>query len=222
MSKITGIDISKQTFGAAFIDKDGTRKHKKFTNNKQGFRELLKWAPQNSIFVMEATGVFFYPLAIFLVEKEVPVSLLNPYIIKNFDKMKLQRVKTDKKDAFTLAEYGTIYKEELQFWKPKETALKDMYQIHTTIEKLENQYNALNMQLESFKLLGKLNKELSKNIKKMLSTLEKTIKNLEKELLTLAKEHYATNLELLTGIPGIGKKTAVLLIVLTDNFEKFT
>ena len=37
----------------------------------------------------------------------------------------------------------------------------------------------------------------------------------------ISYEHYKENMELLQSIPGIGKKTAIALIVLTNNFKKF-
>lgn len=44
---------------------------------------------------------------------------------------------------------------------------------------------------------------------------------LESEIERLALEEFEQTIECLTSIPGIGIKTAIMLIVITDNFKKF-
>ena len=43
----------------------------------------------------------------------------------------------------------------------------------------------------------------------------------QQHMLLLCKDQYQETYELLTSIPGIGNKTAIMLIVITDNFKKF-
>ena len=52
-----GIDISKDTFDAAW-EQDGKKEHERFSNTTAGFKALLKWVPDGSKFVMEATGTY--------------------------------------------------------------------------------------------------------------------------------------------------------------------
>lgn len=56
--------------------------------------------------VMEATGVYHYPILMFLKSKGVFVSVQNPFIIKKYSNIDLRRAKTDKKDAIKLANFG--------------------------------------------------------------------------------------------------------------------
>lgn len=51
--------------------------------------------------------------------------------------------------------------------------------------------------------------------------LEKELLQLELKLESLIRETRKEQLERLTSIPGMGKKTAMLLIVLTDGFTGF-
>ncbi len=47
------------------------------------------------------------------------------------------------------------------------------------------------------------------------------IKFLEKRLEELVKKEHQEQLSLLKGIPGLGTKTALFLILITDGFTKF-
>ena len=47
------------------------------------------------------------------------------------------------------------------------------------------------------------------------------IKAIEVKILSLVKEDQQQQLTLLTTVPGIGQKTALFLIVVTDMFSKF-
>src|SRR5690606_42049693 len=58
-------------------------------------------------------------------------------------------------------------------------------------------------------------------LKRSLKNVEKELNNLEEKLLTLVKEAHQDVLTCLKSIPGIGNKTAVMLVVLTDGFNRF-
>ena len=90
-----GVDISKDVFDV--MDQNGA--HSKYENSKTGFKAFLKNIHENSVVIMEATGVYHVQLADFLVTKTVPVSVVNPLSIKRFIQMNLRRIKTNKADA---------------------------------------------------------------------------------------------------------------------------
>ncbi len=54
-----------------------------------------------------------------------------------------------------------------------------------------------------------------------LEHLKNAIKSLEDRLLELVKKEHQEQLTLLKSIPGLGTKTALFLILLTDGFSKF-
>lgn len=56
--------------------------------------------------VMEATGIYHLPVATFLRENEIFVSVINPYEMKLYRAQDLRKVKTDKRDSMTIANYG--------------------------------------------------------------------------------------------------------------------
>lgn len=59
-------------------------------------------------------------------------------------------------------------------------------------------------------------------MKAVLKQIQKKIKTLEYDLLVLVKQELQDVLTSLKTIPGIGNKTAVMLVVLTDGFDLFT
>ncbi|MEE9364415.1 MAG: transposase [Cellulophaga sp.] len=59
------------------------------------------------------------------------------------------------------------------------------------------------------------------SVKKSLKSIEKEIKLMEQKLNSLIKEDHQELLTLLESIPGIGRKTGILLLVLTYDFERF-
>jgi transposase len=70
-------------------------------------------------------------------------------------------------------------------------------------------------------VLGIPSKYVYRSLKRIKKYLDKEILGIEKKLLSLVKQEQQVQLTLLTSIPGIGIKTALFLIVITDGFDKF-
>ena len=86
-----GIDISKDVFDIYSPDSG----HAVYPNTQKGFKLFKKSLPTSTHCLMEATGQYYYQLAIFLVENSIAVSVENPLKIKRFTQMKLSKIKTD-------------------------------------------------------------------------------------------------------------------------------
>ena len=83
------------------------------------------------------------------------------------------------------------------------------------------QSTQLKNKIDGENVLGNPSKVVVKSLKTQLKSLEKQQDILEKELLYRVKKAHQNQLCLLKYIPGIGNKTALLLIVLTDGFNRF-
>jgi len=109
---IIGIDIGKHYHQATVIDETGQilGGSLRFTNTSSGAELLLKRiASVNQeglplIFGLEATGHYWLALYSYLIEKGYHVVVLNPYQSDAFRKVYLSSVKTDKEDAFLIAD----------------------------------------------------------------------------------------------------------------------
>lgn len=214
-NEIYGIDISKDVFDA-YSPCSG---HRQFGNAATGFRQLLKVLPKNALVVMEATGYYHTPLAQFLSKKGVRVSVVNPLSVKRSIQMKLAKVKTDKSDARAIFEYG------LSNDVPLYTALTDAQgeclQLLRLLDSYTKKSTATKNKVHGEKALGFHSRSVLKSLDNNLKHLKKEISALEKRLLELVKEDQQQQLTLLQSIPGIGLKTALFLIVITDGFRKF-
>ncbi|RPD93179.1 IS110 family transposase, partial [Aureibaculum marinum] len=75
--------------------------------------------------------------------------------------------------------------------------------------------------LHGEEVLGIPSKWVYRSLKRDRKHLDKELIGIEKQLLSLVKQDQQAQLTLLQSIPGIGMKTALFLIVVTDGFKKF-
>jgi len=214
----TGIDISKSFFDVAFLA-EGKYRYHKFSNDEAGFNGLLKVLPEGDQIVMEASGPYYLQLACYLRHRGLAVSVVNPLVIRRFSQMRMSRAKTDKKDAMMIAEYGKT--EQPGLWEAPEKHVITMQQMEAVLSNLNKDRTALSNQLESFTHSGMLEKALEKILLEELEHKDGLIKGLNNSMEALAKQHYAEMLSNLESIPGMGRKTAMALIVLSGGFDRF-
>jgi transposase len=215
MKEVYGVDISKLVFDV--VDQKG--KHEQFSNDLKGFQRFRKSIGEGSLVVMEATGYYHYRLAQYLYEKGVNVSVVNPLSVKRFLQMKLSKVKTDKSDAKAICEYAQSVKVPL--YTAKNTIQAECLQLLSLQDLYLKHRTAIKNKIHGEKALGSPSKTVSRSLSQMLKQLEKELLQLDTKLMGLVRKTQDDQLEGLISIPGIGKKTAMLLIVLTDGFSSF-
>ena len=211
-----GIDISKDRFdvyGKALG-------HKSYPNTRSGFKSFEKVLGVNSHCVMEATGCYHHKLAMFLYEKGIAQNVVNPVIIKRFIQMKLKRVKTDKSDAFMIYSYAC--EQPLEQWYPEAEYIVKSKELLSLIQTYSRQSTALKNKLHTLENRGHSKGVLIGSIKRQLRQFKKERHLLEEELEMLIKSNEPHLFARLATIPGIGKKTAVLMMVSTSNFKTFS
>ncbi|SDL26440.1 Transposase [Salinimicrobium catena] len=214
-NQIYGVDISKDVFDVA----DSAGKHYQFSNDSNGFKSFLKSLSDQDLVVMEATGYYHYRLAQFLYEQGVKVSVVNPLSVKRFIQMKLSKIKTDKSDARAICEYATV--NEVPLYTAKDENQAESLQLLRLIEIYTKQSTALKNKLHGEKVLGKPSKAVYHSLNRSLKAIQREIKVLEDRLTVMVKEEQQNQLSLLKSIPGMGNKTAIMLLVLTDGFSNF-
>lgn len=220
MNKCTGIDISKQTFDCSITTEDGKVQSRKFSNDQCGFEKLKKLLPAQAHVVMEASGPYYFKLAYYLFEHEFKVSVVNPLIIRRFCQMRMVRTKTDKKDASMIREYGIS--ESPTGWTPDEPGITKLKQLNAAIELLDKNITANTNQLGAFKEMPDTDKNLIKALQKIIDYNTRQKDKLEEEMERLSLEQYNASYKALQSIPGIGPKSASILIAVTGNFTKFS
>ncbi|CDF79067.1 transposase, IS116/IS110/IS902 family [Formosa agariphila KMM 3901] len=214
--KYFGIDISHLVFDVT--DSDGN--YYQFKNTISGFKKFTKLLDLDSHCVMEATGYYHYQLAYYLLELGIKVSVENPLAVKRFIQMKLSKIKTDKSDSKLVCEYAKQV--DLKPWEGQSKHQTECLQMTRLLTVYTKQSTMLKNKIHGEAVLGNPSKAVVSSIKRSLKHVLKEIKTLEDKLMVLVKEVHQDVLTRLKSIPGIGNKTALMLVVLTDGFERFT
>ncbi len=214
--KYFGIDISKDVFDVT----DSKGNHHQFENHHKGFKKFVKLLDDSSHCVMEATGYYHYQLAYFLLENNIKVSVENPLSVKRFIQMKLSKIKTDKSDSKLICEYAQ--KVDLKLWEGHSKHQIECLQITRLLSVYTKQSTMLKNKLHGEDVLGNPSLFVVRSLKRSLRSTQKEMETLENKLLKLVRETHQDLLTRLETIPGIGRKTAIMLIVLTDGFKRFS
>jgi transposase len=218
MSRIClGIDVSKKSLDAALIF-NGKTLSKQFKNSEQGFKLLAAWLKSLHIesvhACLEATGAYSEAVALFLHERGHRVSMVNPLRIKGYAQSNLQRNKTDQTDARLIASFCLT--QEPSEWVPASPQIKHLQALIRRVEVVEEM-----LQAEENRLANAA-KEVRLSIERLINLLKDEIRELERQI----KEHINQNpdlkeqSQLLQTIPGIGERTANLLLSEIE-FERF-
>ncbi len=116
MKFYVGIDMSKDFFNYCIKNESkDTVKQGKLENTKVGFDELVSLIKKDSIDCIvgvESTSIYHIPFCVYLAQMDINVVVINPVLINKFAKFNSCRGKTDKKDAFLIADFLAVNKIE--------------------------------------------------------------------------------------------------------------
>jgi len=222
-----GIDISKLKFDVR-IHSD--QAYSVFENKNSGFIKLINWIEKHTscdkeetLFVLEHTGLYSLPISIFFTENNYHFILLPGLAVKR--SLGIQRGKDDKIDAKRIAEYAYQRKDKIE---PSTLPSKNILKIRRLIsirERLVKQRAGfLKDKKENSRFLKRLeNKVLFDVADKMLNVFDNQIKKVELEIDGIVKSDELINKQfyLITSIKGVGRLTALSIIVYTNCFTSF-
>lgn len=210
MSKtVLGIDVAKSKLDVALM-LNGKALMKKFDNNIKGFKLLQGWLASLKIghvhACLEATGSYGDAIAEFLHERGHRVSVVNPFRIKSFAQSDLQRNKTDQADARTIAAFCLA--KDPDDWHPLPLEIKQLQALTRRIEALER------MLLVETNRLEMAPDTTRPSIDRMIESLKQEIETVQRLIKGHIDNHpdLKQQSDLLQTIPGIGEKTARLLL----------
>jgi len=216
---IAGVDIAKETFCAHIQRTDQKAIFKTFKNQRGGFSSFLKQLPDECVVVMEASGPYFLPLAQYLHDHKIQVSVVNPLAIKRFMQAQLKRSKTDKVDAQGIAEYGK--RMDLVFWKPKADNIQKIRELNALLERYQRQLTACSNQLASLQSAGIKEELCQELINQEIGYYRRLLRQVTDQMENLVDKQTSNLRQRIETIPGIGKKSSLLLLVVCDCFENF-
>ncbi|MGV3657612.1 MAG: IS110 family transposase [Chitinophagaceae bacterium] len=218
LKTFVGIDVSKSFFDVC-VAEPGKARCRQFCYDTAGLEALCSYLPQACVCVMEATGPYYLRLAMYLHQRGFGVSVVNPLVIKRFAQMRLRRTKTDKADSQLIAAYGAS--EQPPLWQPPAPHQVKLRQMQALLEQFHKQRSALLCQSEAFEASGMAEREIQELVQKMLVHLDEQIAHLHHRMEALIGAHHPQMLKNMTTIPGLGKKTAIALILVSGGFARF-
>lgn len=207
-----GIDIAKDKFDVHLLRNQESWSGQ-FDNSQSGFKQLDKWLKKRQVeqlhACMEATGSYGEALTYFLHEQGYQVSVVNPKIIKHYGQSKMQRNKTDKLDARLIAQY--CQRESPRLWQPPSEAERTLKALTRRLEAL-----TADRTREKNRLTASTHPTIVKeSIEESIAFYTQQMEKLEAQIQDHIDQHpgeLKEKQELLISVPGIGKKTAAILL----------
>lgn len=227
-----GIDISMSFLTACLCQRalDGSLNFSKsvdFSNNKTGFNQLLRWAKSvcttgpELVFLMEATGVYYEPLAHHLYKLKKKVHVVLPNTSKHYFSSLNIKTKTDKADAKVLSQFGV---ERIhRMWNPPSPVLRELRNLTRYCVQLQEQKTALGNMKHS--------KESSYNVQSfILKSNQKLIEQIDKQITTCkavitklidSDPQLKEKIRKIATIKGVGLITIATIVAETNGFYEF-
>jgi transposase len=212
-----GIDVSGDTLDICYQSPEGSLEWCKCSNNAEGFKEIWQHTGKLYHFVMESTGVYQLPFCFFLESKKARYSVVNALQIKRYIQMKLERNKTDKKDAFHICMYGLDHNPEC-YQMPSHLYF-ECRAINNAIETITTEITSFKNKLHSLSKLDIDSKVIVAGYKKILRDLQAELKKFETELYKKLEAWQPALLKRVRSVVGIGKRATAILIVTTQGFK---
>ena len=225
-----GIDISKKTLDYCILDLESkVIKQDKMDNASPAINTFIKYIQKqkidlnSTIFCVENTGVYGYILLTFLSDLKANIWFVSPIEINKSKGM--IRGKDDKKDAKIIANYALSHSYKFRAFNMPAKDLQKLKQLQTLRENYVDIVKNLSSLNEVNDFLAKDIIKVSKKInEEMIKNTEKSIAKVEKEIEAIFAENVELNNQrkLITSIPGIGKNTALYLILSSNQFKNFS
>ncbi|WP_250311165.1 IS110 family RNA-guided transposase [Rickettsia endosymbiont of Oedothorax gibbosus] len=208
MSKIIGLDVSKQWLDICVYNTSDKPKYHRFANDAAGHEEVIKLVKEQEIklIICEPTGGYEAEICQKLYNNKQQIHKVNTYSFNSFSKS-VNLCKTDRKDAFKLAYYGDkmqlsanyIYQVESENLKRYKQRREDL------VLMLSNEKKRLHHSIDG------IDKD---SIEKHIKFLQNEIAELDKKLNKTIdeSEELKEKVKILETVPGIGKCLATKLI----------
>lgn len=210
-----GIDVSKATLDVSDASGDNRLSA---ANSSVGIRKLVRWAQgkhagNNELqFVIEPTSTYHHVLLDGLSNFDIAFTVINPARTKAYSNSLGKRAKTDRVDAQLLASLGQT--QQIAPSHQPERFQEQIKSLRRHRESIEQQIRSLRNQIGSVTCSPWADPEVLRSLRSIIRHLEKQVVSAGQRLEQLINEDetYSTISNLLQTIPGIGAKTAQLLL----------
>lgn len=225
-----GIDVSKLKLDVHFVFDITNTEHPHIivANNEKGIRAIITFLKRKNIqtcdalFCFENTGLYSMPLAIFFSKHQLDYWDIPAIEIKR--SKGLIRGKSDKIDAKDIALYAITHSYKLKLCPVPEQDILKLQLLYSEREKIIKAIHAMQASTEITLFLPKeIIKEVIAINKKTMAHLKGSLKQIDERIEAVIKSNRSINtcFDLSVSVPGVGKQSAVYLIIKTRCFARF-
>ncbi|GLV47825.1 IS110 family transposase [Thermus sp. LT1-2-5] len=207
-----GIDVSKPHLDLALVSPSAKPTRLRFPNTEEGRQALLSALAHHrpTWVALEPSSVYHLPLLNLLVARGFHVALVNPYHLAAFRKAMAERNKTDRQDAFLLARYAQVYREELRAYTPPPQALQELKALVGYQEDLARRERAILNQREAATWAG--SQGVMALLQRELALVRELLEEVEERIRALLETFPESGV--LLALPGVGPQVAAAVLAL--------
>ena len=229
---IVGVDVSKHNLDVAFWQGEKSIFLGKFTNNYDGFQNIVKHIqkqiseinvqPHSVFVVMEPTGGYEQPFAIFTISYGWKVSLPNPKQLRDWIKGIGKRIKTDRQDALMLAMYGAV--QNPPTWNPLPEVVSQLESLLKRLDDFKDMLRQEENRLQSWETKSNKHYIAEASIKESIAFLNHQIKQIDEAIKRHYDEHPGLKQEKdnLQKVSGVGTRISSYLLVEMHHWKVLT
>jgi transposase len=223
---VIGCDLSKKSIDLACY---ATRNHLRIENSLTGYKHLINWLKQQRLkptevfLIMEHTGLYSYCFEKFLHAYRISFSKVSALEIKRSSG--LTRGKSDRVDAYRIACYGAEKRAKIKTETKMNETLDRLKILRTSRVQLVRHRASLLCSVKELKNIGLPESDLAVKAQiQVIKTFSTQIEKLDAEIKALIEgdQQLLKNFKLLTTIKGIGRLTALAVLIKTGNFTRFS
>lgn len=229
-----GLDVSKNDFHSCIsvMEKDQrvvVKSSHKFPNNREGFKSLDAWLQKHHkdktvplVITMEATGIYYEMVALYLYKEGYRVSVVLPNKAKKYLQSTGIKSKNDKIDAQGLSRMGA--EQRLDPWQPMEDYFYRLRLLTRQHQSLQELKTSIGNQLHAAEYSMYPDQMITDQLTTLLHTLGLQIKELEKAIGTHLENNaeVSDKVENICQIKGVGLLTVAVILAETNGFALFT
>jgi transposase len=228
-----GIDVSKNDLQCSvsvidLLQKVTVKSSSKFANTRTGFMQLHQWITTRHkhrevplVVVMEATGIYYEQVAMYLFQQQYALSVVLPNKAKKYLQSTGLKSKNDQIDAQGLSRMGA--EQHLELWQPMDNYCYELRELTRQHQSLQELKTSINNQLHAAQSGMCQHQMVIEQLKALMNTLDGQLKELE----TAIKRHIDNNGEVkqkvnnICKIKGVGILTIAVILAETNAFALF-
>lgn len=228
-----GIDVSKNDLQCCIsvidqLQKVSVKASAKFANTRSGFPLLHQWITNRHkhkevplVVVMEATGIYYEQIAMYLFKQHYSLSVVLPNKAKKYLQSTGLKSKNDQIDAQGLARMGA--EQCLELWQPMDSYFYELRELTRQHQSLQELKTSLNNQLHASELGMYQSHLVVQQFKALITTVNKQIRELARaiEKHIGGKEEVKAKVDNICKIKGLGVLTVAVILAETNGFALF-